>query len=88
MRNSSGQERTMRNERDERPMGQENGATAKTETHRGKAVYNIIEREGQTSIWNRIGTAFENRDGSINVLLNALPLDGKLQIREARREEE
>lgn len=33
------------------------------------------------SAWNRVGVAFENRDGSFSVLLDSLPLDGKLQIR-------
>lgn len=33
------------------------------------------------SAWNRIGVAFENRDGSMSVLLDSLPVDGKLQIR-------
>lgn len=31
--------------------------------------------------WTRIGVAFENRDGSLSVLLDSLPVDGKLQIR-------
>lgn len=29
----------------------------------------------------RVGVAFENRDGSLNVLLDALPLSGRLHIR-------
>lgn len=53
-----------------------------------KGVYHIIEREGQRSIWNRVGTAFVNRDGSLNILLNSLPVDGKLHVRDARQEEE
>jgi len=33
--------------------------------------------------WTRIGVAFTNRDGSIAILLNALPLGtNKLQVRE------
>lgn len=48
-------------------------------------VYTIIEKEGQEkSFWVRIGVAFENRDGSFNVHLNALPINGKLHIREKR----
>lgn len=49
------------------------------------AVYNIVETNREKPLWNRIGTAFENRDGSFNVLLNALPVDGKLHIREAKQ---
>lgn len=32
--------------------------------------------------WTRIGVAFKNRDGSLNVQLNYLPIDGRFQIRE------
>ena len=50
-------------------------------------VLNIRERgEGKKAFWQEIGVAFTNRDGSINVVLNCLPLDGKLQIREQQRE--
>lgn len=35
------------------------------------------------SVWVRAGSAWLNRDGSINVFLDVLPLDGKLHIREA-----
>ena len=45
------------------------------------AVFGIT-KIGDKSYWNRIGSAWENRDGSINVQLNFLPLDGKLNIRE------
>jgi hypothetical protein len=43
--------------------------------------------EGKTR-WTRIGRAFDNRDGSITLLLNALPLGtDRLQIREDREED-
>ena len=45
-------------------------------------AFNIVER-GNKSFWNRVGTAFKNRDGSFNILLDSLPRDGKIQIREA-----
>jgi hypothetical protein len=50
-------------------------------------VYTIVERKSEEhpdrkNLWIHIGIAFINRDGSINVRLNALPLDGKLHIRE------
>lgn len=50
-------------------------------------VYTIVERKDEEhpdrkNIWIHIGVAFINRDGSINVRLNALPVDGKLHIRE------
>ena len=45
-----------------------------------RIVYAIIER-GARRHWLRIGLAFPNRDGSLNVRLDALPLSGQLQIR-------
>lgn len=42
-----------------------------------------IRRTKQGAVWTRAGSAFMNRDGSINVYLNVLPLDGALHIREA-----
>ncbi len=47
------------------------------------AVYTIIERrDNGRKHWVRIGAAFENRDGSFNVRLDALPLNGTVHIRE------
>ena len=50
------------------------------------AAYNIIERKNGKRIWNRIGSAFHNRDGSMNIFLDSFPLGGKIQIREDDRE--
>lgn len=51
------------------------------------AVYTIVEREKRNGdVWIRIGSAFPNSDGSINVLLLALPLNGKLQLRKKNKE--
>lgn len=47
-----------------------------------KDVYHITEREGKKAIWTRIGSAFINKDNSLNVLLNSIPLDGRLHIRD------
>jgi len=46
-----------------------------------KIVYVISERNTK-SYWNRIGVAFVNSDGSINVKLDAVPVSGELQIRD------
>lgn len=46
-----------------------------------KIVYVISERNNK-SYWNRIGVAFVNSDGSINVKLDAVPVTGELQIRD------
>jgi hypothetical protein len=51
-----------------------------------KAVYTIVEpRPGQPrdkKHWVRVGTAFTNRDQSMNVVLDAMPTNGTLHIRE------
>ncbi len=39
------------------------------------------EKSGKT-YWMRIGTAFSNADGSTNILLDALPVNRKLHVRE------
>jgi hypothetical protein len=51
---------------------------ARSET---RSVYAITER-GEKSFWTRVGVAFENRDRSITVQLDALPVSGRLQIRD------
>ncbi|NOY92856.1 MAG: hypothetical protein GXP55_16855 [Deltaproteobacteria bacterium] len=54
-----------------------------------KVVYTIVDRQRDgKKFWLRIGAAFENRDGSMNVLLDAMPTNGQLQIREYRPFEE
>lgn len=47
-----------------------------------KAVYTIVEREGHKARFVRLGIAFVNRDGSLNVVLDALPVSGTLHIRD------
>jgi hypothetical protein len=46
-----------------------------------KVVY-VITKRGERSFWNRIGVAFVNRDGSLNVKLEAMPVAGECQIRD------
>ena len=41
-----------------------------------------FRRHGYGDLATRIGAAFENSDGSINVLMDAVPVNGKIQIRE------
>jgi len=54
-----------------------------------KDVFHIVDRSGSgeepdKSIWTKVGVAFVNKDQSLNVLLDVIPLDGKLHIRERR----
>lgn len=46
-------------------------------------------RNGETkSQWTKVGVAFTNANGSINVVLDCLPLDGKLQLQVPLTQEE
>ena len=50
-----------------------------------KDVYTIIENdESEKNFWIRIGVAFDNRDGSLSIILNALPTNGRLHVRERK----
>lgn len=49
-----------------------------------KDVFNILEGKDGKSRWVKIGSAFVNKDGSINALLDVYPRDGKLQIRDRK----
>ena len=51
-------------------------------TKTSKAVNTIIEKGGDKAYWLRIGWAHVNRDGSFNLHLDALPTNGKLQVRD------
>ncbi|MBI5532562.1 MAG: hypothetical protein HY898_07595 [Deltaproteobacteria bacterium] len=46
-----------------------------------KIVYTITER-GERSYWTRIGVAYVNRDGSLNIKLEAVPVNGTMQVRD------
>ena len=48
-------------------------------THR---AYTVIKREGKDDYWLNLGVAFRHEDGEgFNLLLQAMPLDGKLVLR-------
>lgn len=49
-----------------------------------KEVFTIIERENAKPFWARIGIGFINRDNSINLILDGLPVNGRLHVRDAR----
>jgi len=46
-------------------------------------VFSIKNTDRRGAVWVRIGTAFVNKDESLNVWLDALPIDGKLHCRES-----
>ena len=51
-----------------------------------KNVY-TIKNQGEDHYWVKIGRAFVNKDGSLNVYLDALPLTGQLHIRDPKPKE-
>ena len=52
------------------------------EQNRMKIAYVITQRKDK-NFWNRVGVAFVNSDGSINVKLEAVPVSGEIQIRDS-----
>ena len=49
-----------------------------------KDVFVIAERNGEEKQWTRIGVAFVNKDSSLNVVLDAMPVTGRLHIRDRK----
>lgn len=52
-----------------------------------KAVYTVVTGRDDREHWVKLGAAFTNRDGSLTVRLNAVPVNGKLVIRERRTDQ-
>lgn len=52
-----------------------------TETSKMKTVFTIVERGGK-SYWQRIGVGFVNNDGSVSLKLDAIPINGSMQMRD------
>jgi len=52
-------------------------------------VFSPVEsgKEPKRTFWLRVGNAYVNRDGSINVYLDAFPMNGRLQLREPDEKE-
>jgi hypothetical protein len=72
--------------REARRKGEHMGETNERGAARRLGVFAIPEsKDGEKPFWPRIGVAFTNRDGSIAILLDALPLGtNRLQVRELR----
>jgi hypothetical protein len=49
-------------------------------------VYQVLDRDGKKDdIWNHIGAAWQHKDGNgFNIVLNSLPLDGRLTMRKPK----
>jgi len=48
-------------------------------------AYTVVKREGQDDFWLNIGAAFMHQDGEgFNIVLQALPINGKIVLRPPR----
>ena len=46
-----------------------------------QAIFGVVQREGmEKGFWTRIGTAFQNQDGSWNLRFDYLPTDRTVTI--------
>lgn len=52
-----------------------------------KVVSPIEKKDGTVAYWARLGNAHSNKDDSINVYLDTLPTNGKIQLREFSEQE-
>lgn len=56
-----------------------------------QAIFGVVQREGmEKGFWTRIGTAFQNQDGSWNLRFDYLPTDrnATVQMRPVKAAEE
>jgi hypothetical protein len=52
-------------------------------------AYTVVKREGAEAFWLAIGAAFMHQDGDgYNIVLQALPIDGKIVLRLPKGEEQ
>ena len=52
-------------------------------------AYTVVKREGQDDFWLNIGAAFMHQDGEgFNIVLQALPLNGKIVLRPPKAQTE
>lgn len=60
----------------------------RTQKKPSHAVY-VVEGEGDNAFWTKIGAAWQHQDGKgLNITLSALPLNGRLVVRDPKVDEE
>jgi hypothetical protein len=76
-------------ERAQRRMDRAEAPEAERSGREYKEIFGVVDR-GEQSFWTRIGVAFMNNDGSLNLLFNFTPTDPQttIQIRDPRPREE
>ena len=67
----------------ESKMTKSNTTTANAPTH----IAYTVNKGGEKSYWRRIGVAFAHKDGNgFNIVLESLPIDGKITLRTVSEE--
>ena len=57
-----------------------------TQSNRPAYSVYVVEGEGDKAFWTKIGAGFKHEDGEgFNLLLSALPIDGRLVVRTAKQ---
>jgi len=52
-------------------------------------AYDVSEGNGEKSIWNAVGAAWNHKDNKgINIALFAVPVSGKITLRTPKRDED
>jgi len=60
----------------------------RTQKKPSHAVY-VVEGEADNAFWTKIGAAWEHQDGKgLNITLSALPLNGRLVVRDPKVDED
>ena len=81
MREGNGRQGGGRDEQQGRDNRRDEGRGHDAPTTKTKAVYALTER-GERTYWTRVGIAFVNKDQSLTLRLEALPVSGTLQVRD------
>lgn len=64
-----------------------NGTSTPGNRPRMFKVISPIEKKDGSTFWMRVGTGYPNKDQSINLYLDAIPFNHKLQLREVDDED-
>lgn len=84
----------MKNEKKSAPASTSTSTSSASSSQEGRAVrykevFVVEDVPNRRSRWTRVGVAFENRDGSWNLKLSAVPIAGaKMQIRDPLPQDE
>jgi len=84
MKTTSKSQQTQQTNTPAEAPSQPRSAEGAPERRRFKEVWLVEDRKEGKAMWTRVGTAFENSDGSWNLRLSALPIaaTGRLNVRD------